>query len=389
MRTNRRKAAILLLIGGLMLITGCWDRNEIEETGIVLGIGIDIAKGESDEKKPKLQMLHQFAMPNQFSVNASDKVQKDYVNMTSVGPIVFDNIRELSTMSSRPPNYEHLRIIVISEEAARKINLQNLINFFLRNTETRRTIRVAIARGKASDIFQKQKNAKNPSFELRELTDNYRKSLRMPPGLTIGNMSERLTGETSFVMQSVTKLSQETKLSGGAIIKGSTARLVGMLNELEAVGLNWLLGDNHSNGIVEGEEPQSGALLGYEVRSMSSSIKPVVNGERISFQVEIRTTGKLREDWAFPGDAFDSGFIERAEEATAAMIKQLAEKALDKTQHQFKVDVAGFGKRLSIKHPALWKRVKENWDERFAGIPVSISVKVDIQEFGTRGTKRG
>ncbi|SFF07783.1 spore germination protein [Paenibacillus algorifonticola] len=384
----RNRSALLLIIVFPLLLAGCWDRNEIEETGIALGIGIDFPDEQEKGARPIIAMTHQFALPNQFSESTSSKVQKDYVNMSSKGPIVFDNIRELSTRSARPPNYEHLQVIVISEKAARAIDLKNVINFFLRNTETRRSIRVVLSHGKASDIFQQQKSTKTPALELRELTDNYRKTLRIPPPLTLGNMSEHLTGQSSFVMQSAASSPEGAKLSGGAVIKGTTARMIGFLSETETVGVNWLLGGNHSNGIVEGVEPNSGAMLGYEVRKITSSIQPIVQGDNISFRVKIKTTGKLREDWAFPGDAFDADFINRAEQATAAKIKQIAEKALAKTQRQYKVDVAHFGKRLSIKQPAVWKRVKDGWEERFSRMPVSIEVEVDIQEFGTRGTKR-
>ncbi|ANY67769.1 hypothetical protein BBD42_15815 [Paenibacillus sp. BIHB 4019] len=384
----RNRSVVLLMLVIPLLLTGCWDRNEIEETGIALGVGIDFPDGQEEGARPIIAMTHQFALPNQFSESTSSKVQKDYVNMSSAGPIVFDNIRALSTRSARPPNYEHLQVIVISEKAARELDLKNVINFFLRNTETRRSIRVVISHGKASDIYQQQKSTKTPALELRELTDNYRKTLRIPPALTLGNMSEHLTGQSSFVMQGAANSPEGVKLTSAAVIRGTTARMIGFLSEIETVGLNWLLGNNHSNGIVEGIEPDSGAMLGYEVRKMTSSIQPIVQGNEISFQVKIKTTGKLREDWAFPGDAFDVDFIDRAEKATAAMIKQMAEKALAKTQRQYKVDVAGFGKRLSIKKPAVWKRVKDGWEDRFSRVPVSIEVEVDIQEFGTRGTKR-
>jgi spore germination protein len=380
------KAIPLLLI--VIALAGCWDRNEIEEAGIVLGVGIDLVEPEAEGKLPRIGMLHQIALPSPFSQSASSKVQKDYINYYSEGPLVFDIIRNLSTRTSRPPSYEHLRIIVIGEEAARGIDLDKLINFFLRNTETRRSIRVVIAEGKARAVFEKPKNIKNQSMELRELTGNYRQTLRMPVDVTLGNMSERITGKRSFVAQRVLSLPGGLQLMGGAVISGRKARLVGWLDELETVGLNWMLGNDNSNGVVESLEPQSGAMLGYEVRSMTRRLQPLVEGDRISFRLDIKTTGKLREDWANPGDAFELDFIKRAEKAIAEEIKRLAEKALERTQHQFKVDAAGFGQRLGITHPALWKRVKDGWEERFSRMSVEIRVVAAIQEFGTRGAKQ-
>ena len=56
--------------------------------------------------------------------------------------------------------------------------------------------------------------------------------------------------------------------------------------------------------------------------------------------------------------------------------KKAAEKALDKIQKDLKVDVIGFGKKL-----------KDDWDHQFRGMHVEVKVNLQIQEFGTKGTK--
>lgn len=373
-----------------VLLSGCWDRNEIEETGIVLGIGLDMPSdgGDDEQRRPEISMTHQIALPTGFSEQGGGKTQKKYMNITSEGPIIFDNIRQLATRIDRPPSYEHVRVIVIGEQVARQMDLRNVINFFMRNTETRRSIRVVVAKGRSEPIFSQHKSGQTPAIELREMTENYHKTLRTPVQMTLGNLSEHLTGQHSFVLQRVMALQGESQLSGAAVVKGATAKMVGWLGELETAGLNCLLGIRRFNGVIEGVELESGAMLGYEVRRMKRHIVPIIEGDRISFEVRIKSEGKLREDWANPGDAFDQTFVERAEQATAARIRQLAERALEKTQKQYKVDVVGFGKRLSIDHPAVWRRVKDDWEDRFSRMPVKVKVEVRIQEFGTRGSKR-
>ncbi|MGF6952459.1 hypothetical protein QF028_004964 [Neobacillus sp. B4I6] len=129
-------------------------------------------------------------------------------------------------------------------------------------------------------------------------------------------------------------------------------------------------------------------MLVYELQKMKSKIKPKVVGDKISFTVEIETEGKLREDWIDPGNAFKSDFIKRAQQETEAAIKKEAGRALSKTQKKYKVDVVGFGKRLSIEYPQVWKKVKGDWDDRFSKVPVDLKVKVKIREFGTKATKK-
>ncbi|MDQ1914891.1 Ger(x)C family spore germination C-terminal domain-containing protein [Paenibacillus sp. GD4] len=97
----------------------------------------------------------------------------------------------------------------------------------------------------------------------------------------------------------------------------------------------------------------------------------------------------MREDWVYPGEAFEKDFIHRAEQATVEAIRNATEKVLSKMQKDLKVDVAGFGKKISIKYPQMWKRMKKDWDRKFSEMQVDVKVNVKIQEFGTKGAKKG
>ncbi|NRD77742.1 Ger(x)C family spore germination protein [Bacillus sp. BRMEA1] len=387
--------SILLVLFSLIPISGCWDRREIQDIGITLGIGFDkpVVKevkeqGHKSEQGHRVSMIHQFAIPKQSAANKEGGAQKDYFNLISEGDLVFDNLQEISMRIAIPPSYEHLKVIVISEDVARTIDLNNIINFILRNTETRRSTRVVVSKGKAREVFEKQGIITNPALKLMESTDNYNKTMRMATEIKLGEISGYLSSKRSFVVQRVTTSKKEMKIHGAAVINGKSGKMIGELGEKEIEGLNWLKGDKGRRGIVEGVDPKSKGKLVYELRKMKSKIQPKVTGSKISFTIEIETEGKLREDWVNPGNAFKTDFIKRAELATGIAIKKTAERTLAKTQKEFKEDVLGLDKRLSIDYPHVWKKVKGGWSERFSEIPVNIKVRVKIRDFGTKGTKK-
>lgn len=390
------KARRVLMLSSLLLlvpVAGCWDRVEIENVGIVLGIGLDLPAKENSTKtmpdEQRLSMIHHFAIPKRFAAKEGGLAVKNYVNLTSEGNVVFDNIKEVSTRVSRIPSYEHLAVIVISEDVARTLNMQNMINFLLRNTEARRSIRVVISDGKVNSVFEKQGLNDNPALKLRGMADEFNRTLLMTSAMKVGDMSANLSGKNSFVIQRVVTFGKESKISGAAVISGKKAKMVGLLDEMEVVGLNWLRGERKEDGIVKGIEPKSGAAVVYEVRNIKRTVKPKVEGDNISFDVMIQSEGRLREDWVIPGNALDEDFVKRAEQAAELSVKESVEKTLAKIQKDLKTDVAGFGKKLEIKYPQVWKRVKDNWDTEFGKASVNVSVKMQITEYGTRGTKKG
>lgn len=52
-------------------------------------------------------------------------------------------------------------------------------------------------------------------------------------------------------------------------------------------------------------------------------------------------------------------------------------------QEDFKVDIFGFGKKLEMYHPNVWKSIKEDWKELFSGIQVSVNVELEIRGSAT------
>jgi spore germination protein KC len=56
---------------------------------------------------------------------------------------------------------------------------------------------------------------------------------------------------------------------------------------------------------------------------------------------------------------------------------------LDRTQHELKVDVFGYGEVVHRHYPKYWRQVKANWDEQFSNTPVDLQVDVKIRLLGT------
>lgn len=60
-------------------------------------------------------------------------------------------------------------------------------------------------------------------------------------------------------------------------------------------------------------------------------------------------------------------------------------KTLDKLQQEYQTDVAGFGNKLRIEYPKVWKKVKKDWDQIFSEVPITCDVTISIKDYGTSG----
>jgi spore germination protein len=185
-------------------------------------------------------------------------------------------------------------------------------------------------------------------------------------------------------MQKVLSADGQVKFAGAAVIDGKTHKMTGTLNEEELEGVTWITGKG-KGGVVKSFEKETGQPIIYEIETMKSSIIPRVKGNNISFDVNIESVGRLSENWVVSGDTFKNEFLKNAEKSTEKEVKRLVGNALKKMQKEYKVDVAGFGNRLRIEHPKVWKKVKKDWDQIFSEAPINYDVKITINDYGTSG----
>ncbi|TYR80748.1 Ger(x)C family spore germination protein [Priestia megaterium] len=373
----------------LLFIAGCWDLADIEDTGLVVGVGIDNQEDSmQNHLTPKFTL--QFVVPKVLAgeQGGGGTQEEPFRSLTIDEASLFEGAREASTASSRIPNYSHLKVLVISKEIAKAINLSQLMNFFFRDHEMRRTVHVLISEKKASEILS-IKGVKDPipALKLFYITENMKiKTAKMAPKISLGDFSANMSANSSFMVQKVQVLKSGVQIIGAAVIGGKTKKMIGELNEDETFGINCITGEA-TEGAITSVNEEKDQIISYEIQSLKSSIKPKVKGEDILYTVSINADGRLAEDWIPNSNAFDEEFIQNAEKQIEKELTRLIEVGLTKTQKELKVDVAGFGESLRIHEPKVWKKVKKDWEPRFSEATIDINVKVNIREFQIQGRK--
>lgn len=399
----RRFILVGLIVSALLFISGCWSRIEIEELAITVGMALD--KGDETQAEQKLKrrgggypkknlitVTYQIVNPQAISVGAgkggpSRQQKKAYTNISETGDSLLQITREISLRSDPPIFGGHFKIIVIGEELARTIRLQQLLDFYSRDIVFRPSALVFISKGRASKTLESKDPSQIPSFSLLGITDNQNQTNRLLPPMPLIKVIDRMQAGSSFLLQNVITADGEMKFAGAGVIKGKTSKLAGFLNEAELEGLNWITGKGEG-GAVKSFDKKTGQLLVYDIESMNSKIEPHVKGDNISFTVKIESEGRVGEHWMMEEKASENEFLKRVEKATENEVMRLAKKTLNKIQKNYQADVAGFGTQLRIKYPKTWERVKKDWDKTFSEVPVRFSVDVTVKEYGTTGSKK-
>ncbi|MFF2019055.1 Ger(x)C family spore germination protein [Paenibacillus sp. NPDC058177] len=393
----KQGSSLSLLIVACLLLSSCWSSSPIEDVNLEAGVALDVAeeteteqdlaqKGGEYPKRNKVSCTYQFLIPQGAIGSKKEGAQsKNYYNATQTGDSIFEAVRELSLRSNRLPIGHHLKTIVIGEELARTTKLSELIEFFSRDNDIRPSVLLFISKGKAREVFRDSLPGQTPAFVLNGTFNNRRRITRIWEPVSMAKVVGPLHGHTTFALQNVVVSGKETKFSGVAVIKGSTGKLGGFLDEAELDGLVWLTGKGEG-GSVKTYSSDNNKLVTYEITGMDSKIKASVNGDKISFHVLIESKGRIAEAYFAGGERLVGGTIRKARETLEKKVQDMVKTTVRKMQHELQADVAGFGKSLQIQHPSVWNKVKTNWDTVFSSVPITYEVKLNIEDYGASST---
>ncbi|MGQ3479626.1 Ger(x)C family spore germination protein [Paenibacillus sp. TY11] len=386
----------LLGMAGLLIcstLSGCWSSSPVEDLNLETGIAMDVAEKSSQEEQinrkggeyPKKELItgtFQFIIPEESGgSNSSSPQAKKFFNITETGDSVFEMLREISLRTNRPPIGHHLKTIIISSSLLRKIPLYELLDFFLGDNDIRPSVQLLISTDKAGNALQERIPGQIPAYILKDIFVNRKRNARLIKPVALVKVIGPMKGKSSFILPNVITAENEIKLAGAGIIKGKTQTYGGFLNESEVEGLMWIKGQL-AGGVLKSTDPQTGKNIAYEIKSVKSRIKAIVQGDNISFQVKMTSEGRVSEVFNKSENLRSNNVLGQEESLFQEKVNSLAEQTVAKL-HKLQADVGGFGEALRIQHPKVWHKVKKDWDTTFSTIPVRFSTDIHIEDYGS------
>lgn len=392
-----RYVSILLLILIAISLSGCWDYMEIERRGYVLGLAIDLA--DDKDKENKLQIIKpesdvaRYAYTIQLPVLPISSIrpsgqgggggsnESKFWNLKIIGNSLFEVNREYSTRLDYPPFYEHLKVVVISEEAART-GIYDYLDFLFRDPEMRRRTKIFITPDKADQILGINPRIEDyPSMYLRSLPENSRKTSRLLHRTDLGRVSESLHGGNSFVLPKIIYGKTEVRDAGSAVFK--KGKMVGWLDEIQTNYLKWVA-NYVEGGTVTIESPENPKRqVSLEIKKVKTDVKPVIRDKEITFNINTKAKFNIAEvNHEHDKRAFEEDFIREVERIAEKKIEKQMREVIEYTQNEYSADTFFFWRAMQRYAPDTWKIVQDDWDNVFASVKTNINVDVRIGEVG-------
>ncbi|MGG1618020.1 Ger(x)C family spore germination protein [Paenibacillus sp. NRS-1782] len=392
----KRKTAFLLLMFTLvLLLTGCWNRRELNELAIAVGMGID---KRGDQFRVSVQVVD----PGEAAAKKGASGGAPATLYTAEADTVFEAIRKITTLSPRKMYFSHLRICVIGESIARE-GMAKALDLLSRDHQFRTDFYIVVSKGTSAEDTLKIMTPLDPIpandlFSALETSErNWSPSMTVTldeliKALTSEGMQPILTGlhiigntEMGELNKNVQTINPPVRLQYSGLAVFRKDKLIGWLNETESRGYNFILGKVRSSvGFVAC--PEGGKVVTEIIRTQTA-IKGSVNRGEPRVNVKMQVEANVGEVECQGLDLTKVSTIYEVEKKEEEKIEEIMKSAVRKAQKLYKADIFGFGEAIHRADPKTWSSLKKNWNrEHFVELPVDIKVDFKIRRVGTIGS---
>ncbi|WP_337100413.1 Ger(x)C family spore germination protein [Paenibacillus sp. YIM B09110] len=377
----KKSFVFTILCAYLIILPGCWNKRELDQSGFVMAIAID--QGKNKQLKLTTQMYRPVAGKKGGGGGTGSANETANLLIKTEDDSVFEAIRDIPIHLGRKASWSHMRIILIGEKLAKSTDVGKLIDFFYRDHEPRHTISIMIAKGQAAKILEVKPAIEQTIGQQLLLTKQvaYKNAAKSLDTTLLKFALQMNAPDSDAAITYVYKNKgdkNELNAAGLALLK--KGKMVGILPSKKVEGLVMLRNEFRS-GIIE--IPCPGKALeteSFEVLGLRTRMKPQLAGDKVHVLVKSFVEGaigelkcteiKTRKD--------EETFIRKVEE----QIKKQMLSTIRVLQAN-KTDITDIGNLIARWHPKQWNKMKENWDSQFAEIPFDIQVKLKLLTTGT------
>lgn len=387
----KRIVFICLSLLSPLLLAGCWDRHEMNQLSIVVGMSIDKVGKE-------YSVTVQIVNPGQIAVKTSTGGVSPVLTYQEKGVTVPDAIGRMSTKTPRRLYFAHLRMIVFGEDVARE-GIGKTLDFVSRNMEMRTDFYLVVARNTSGEQILRTNTGMDPipsnnmytkletsdklwaatgKMTIHQLLEQIGTEGKMPAMTGLEIIGNKKKGEIALDIHAIHPAAT-LKYSGMAVFRKD--KMIGWLDEEDVKALNYVQNSvEKTRGFIPC--PQGEGNISVEVTRARSRIDMTLRDERPEFDVYV---------WSEQDVAAVECGIDMTKLATAEDIKKQAdekikgflEKSIRKVQQQYGTDIYGFGSVVHRTNPKLWHKISENWNDIFRNVVVRIHTDAQIRRIGT------
>ncbi|WAM36974.1 Ger(x)C family spore germination protein [Caldicellulosiruptor acetigenus] len=429
MKPKKRAFLAILIVFLAFLLSGCWDRVEIEDRGYILALGVDkydpsdLNKYETREYIDLDRKTQKFSPEQQKPDIKTDQKGIDPQTKRKVKPplpsskneykfavtVLFPNLRTIGKDSKpdeqmrflfvRPTNnvigirnylereinkrlyYGYLKVVVLGRDLVEEPGyVREVLDALNRESDIPQNTFLLVSETTARDILNTMPLVQPVTgihlFEISKNASIYGRIIDTPLSQVVNSFINSNCAVISRVEPGVETL----KVAGAAVFKNF--RFVGWLDEKQLQIYKLLMGKAKHTFI--NDLKYKSTYVPFITTEIQTKKKIKSEKGRLKIVYNLRIEGEVIEF------VFKSGYKvlndpmrKYIQSELNKIIKKRADDLIYLLKYRYNADVLGIGDFISKHRPKDWEKLKKNWDDEFKKIDIEVVTDVRLRRSGT------
>lgn len=392
---------IFLLCCSSFVLSGCWDRYELEERANILGLSIEIAEKHRVKDVPEVTHIEgkfpdnegdtiykvtaQLAVPGKIKLGpeggGGQGSEKTAWVLETYGYTMKDAMANLQQQLAEKIYLGHLQIVVVPEELA-EMGLTDITDFLRRDYEVRRTAWLIVSEGKASKVLEAAPPLETvPSLYLSDTLKHAAKFGKLPREY-LGKYWVDVSDVGIDAVLPLVKVIDNNRILVNGLVYFNEEKMVGKMSPIE-IGAFLAMKEKNPGGysLAVSLGKNDGTYLVESLERKSKIKVDIKNGKPTAF-IEVKIDAMIEEETQ--ANNLNEETLKQVEKATNEVAHEIFSNLIKQLQED-QSDILGIGATMRALHPDYWRtevKNEEKWPEIYKEMEIELTVEYSIKRSG-------
>lgn len=390
---------IIFTITMCTFLTGCWDKVELEDRGLVLSLGIDKYSGNITEenaepliytvsmdipnisdnnKESQENQGNQESQENQEISDSSETQTKDSIK-SSTGQTIYSAMKLVDSYTSQRLYYGHTKAVIFGSEILENENyLKEVIDALERNQEISRKLIVLSTKGKAKDILNFIPEEKGAGIFINDFYKNNMDNTSFTFRQDLESIIQDLLSTGDTVIPEIEIENNSVKISGLAVIKDY--KLIGWLDENMTKSFLWFNKTKNIGGEVSVVFEEG--FVPLKITNNKVKITLEQEDDIIITNIDIDIEGNIGEYMLSQSIMMDTDKYKILQQEYVNKIKKEVLEFIYILQNDLKADIIGLKEICRKNYNNIYKNFNLEENNIYNNVLFNVNVEVKIRGSG-------
>ncbi|WFD09194.1 Ger(x)C family spore germination protein [Tepidibacter hydrothermalis] len=349
----------------VLLLTSCWDSEDINKKSITVSIGVDYVN-DNIEFSGEVAKLASASKEEEKAETSDVYKMLSYGKTFEEARVNYDSVNPFSVFLGAT------RVVVFGEKYAKK-GIEPYLNRIDHLYDYRKTLLSVVSREPPRELFNiKVEKDISVGFLIEDIMEHVSSNGEGLYPVTGELLSDIELGEIGYLLPYIGIEEGTIKYLGLAVMKNS--KLIGIIDIKKTSGITYILAKEPKIIQIINSSNNEKNKISFRTFVKKRKIKTDYIDGQVTINIDLDLKAQLRYQYYM--EPISDEYTKILENKISEKAKNNIEYIIKRAKSEFKCDIFGFARYFRAEHPEIYEKI--DWEDAFTKANINVNVNTKI-----------